>query len=136
MASSYLTNIHTRTIITENMIFHNVYMSKYVQSKKKKTFQFSIKDFACKCDQIHSFLRIWSYLLTKSLMKNFIFMYWLSLKAWNRIRIFSHCLNNHKLNKSYRKYWFFQICSQMALIKINAIHDELPDLDCHLDYRD
>ena len=35
MASSYLTNIHTRTIITENMIFHNVYMSKYVQSKKK-----------------------------------------------------------------------------------------------------
>ena len=36
MASSYLTNIHTRTIITENMIFHNVYMSKYVQSKKKK----------------------------------------------------------------------------------------------------
>ena len=33
----------------------------------------SIKDFFSKSDQIHSFLRIWSYLLKKSLMKNFIF---------------------------------------------------------------
>ena len=35
--------------------------------------KFSIKDFLCKCDQIRSFLRIWSNLLKKSLMKNFIF---------------------------------------------------------------
>ena len=35
--------------------------------------KFSIKDFFSKCDQIHSFLRIWSHLLKKSLMKNFIF---------------------------------------------------------------
>ena len=37
---------------------------------------FSIKDFLRKCDQIHSlrsFLQIWSQLLKKSLMKNFIF---------------------------------------------------------------
>ena len=33
----------------------------------------SIKDFFSKCDQIRSFLRIWSYLLKKSLMENFIF---------------------------------------------------------------
>ena len=32
-----------------------------------------IKDFFSKCDQIHSFLRIWSHLLKKSLMENFIF---------------------------------------------------------------
>ena len=31
-----------------------------------------IKDFFSKCDQIRSFLRIWSHLLKKSLMKNFI----------------------------------------------------------------
>ena len=30
---------------------------------------FSIKDSFSKCDQIHSFLRIWSHLLKKSLMK-------------------------------------------------------------------
>ena len=34
---------------------------------------FSIKDFLSKCAQICSFLRIWSHLLKKSLMENFIF---------------------------------------------------------------
>ena len=43
---------------------------------------FSIKDFFSKCDQIRSFLLIWSHLLKKSLMENFIFfcsisIYWL-----------------------------------------------------------
>ena len=33
----------------------------------------SIKDLFRKCDQIHSFLRIWSNLLKKSLIENFIF---------------------------------------------------------------
>ena len=44
---------------------HNV-----VTAQKMK---FSIKDFSSKCDQFRSFLRIWSYLLEKSLMENFIF---------------------------------------------------------------
>ena len=35
--------------------------------------KFSIKDFFGKCDQIRKKLRIWSHLLKKSLMKNFIF---------------------------------------------------------------
>ena len=35
--------------------------------------KFSIKDFFIKCDQIGSFLWIWSHLLKKSLMKNLIF---------------------------------------------------------------
>ena len=34
---------------------------------------FSIKDFFSKYDQIRSFLRIWSYLLKNSLVKNLIF---------------------------------------------------------------
>ena len=33
-----------------------------------------MKDFFSKCDQICSFLRIWSHLLKKSLMENFIFV--------------------------------------------------------------
>ena len=37
---------------------------------KKK---FNIKDFFIKYDQIHSFLQIWSHLLKKSLMENFVF---------------------------------------------------------------
>ena len=35
--------------------------------------KFSIKDFFSKCDQIRRFLQIWSHLLKKSLMENFIF---------------------------------------------------------------
>ena len=35
--------------------------------------ELSIKDFFSKCDQIRSFLRIWSHLPKKSLMENFIF---------------------------------------------------------------
>ena len=35
--------------------------------------KFSIKGFFSKYDQIRSFLRIWSLLLKKSLMENFIF---------------------------------------------------------------
>ena len=35
--------------------------------------KFFIKDFFSKCDQIRNFLRIWSPLLKKSLMENFIF---------------------------------------------------------------
>ena len=35
--------------------------------------KFSIKDFFIKFDQIRRFLRIWSHLLKKSLMENFIF---------------------------------------------------------------
>ena len=35
--------------------------------------KFSIKDFFSKCDQIHSFPRIWSHLLKKFFMENFIF---------------------------------------------------------------
>ena len=34
---------------------------------------FSIKNFLSKCDQIRSFLPVWSHLLKKSLMENFIF---------------------------------------------------------------
>ena len=35
--------------------------------------KFSIKDFFSKCDQIRRKLRIWSHLLKKALMENFIF---------------------------------------------------------------
>ena len=36
--------------------------------------KFSIKDFFSKCDQIRSFLGIWSYLVKQSLMKNVIYL--------------------------------------------------------------
>ena len=47
------------------------FLPGYVKHLQKM--KFSIKDFFSKCDQIRSFLRIWSHLLKKSLMENFIF---------------------------------------------------------------
>ena len=49
---------------------------------------FSIKNFFSKCDQIRSFLRIWSHLLKKPLMENFIFCAvtpWLTIDFHERI---------------------------------------------------
>ena len=43
--------------------------SHYIAQRMK----FSVKDFFSKRDQIRSFLRIWSYLLKKISMENFIF---------------------------------------------------------------
>ena len=39
-----------------------------------KKMKFSIKDLFSKCDQIRSFLRIWSHLLNKSFIENFFFL--------------------------------------------------------------
>ena len=44
-------------------------MAHYTAQKMK----FSIKDFFSKCDQIRWKLRIWSHLLKKALIENFIF---------------------------------------------------------------
>ena len=44
----------------------------FIDSTAQKM-KFSIEDFFSKCDQTCSLLRIWSHLLEKSLMENFIF---------------------------------------------------------------
>ena len=61
------------------MIFshlHGTYhlpLQLYTGVNNAQKMKFSIKDFFSKCDQIRSFLRIWSHLLKKPLMENFIF---------------------------------------------------------------
>ena len=51
---------------------HELYQST-AQSGTVQKMNFSFKYFFSKCDQVHSFLRIWSHLLKKSLKENFIF---------------------------------------------------------------
>ena len=46
--------------------------------------KFSIKDFFSKCDQIRWKLRVWSHLLKKSLMENFIFCAVINLNSVTR----------------------------------------------------
>ena len=51
----------------------NVSRLKSLNQCTTQKMKFSIKDFFSKCDQIRSYLWIWSHLLKKSLMENFIF---------------------------------------------------------------
>ena len=48
-------------------------ISVAVQWNTAQKMKFSIKDFFIKCEQIHRKLRIWSHLLKKPLIENFIF---------------------------------------------------------------
>ena len=64
-----------------NMIWlkkNSLECSRYTAQKMK----YSIKDFFSKCDQIRRKLQIWSQLLKKSLMKNFIFCVVISMMEW------------------------------------------------------
>ena len=51
------------------LLANRVFASNSLHKKMK----FSIKDFFSKCDQIRRKLRIWSHLLKKSLVENFLF---------------------------------------------------------------
>ena len=53
-----------------NVMNHKVSDDVILTAQKMK---FSIMDFFSKCDQIRSFLWIWSHFLKKSTMENFIF---------------------------------------------------------------
>ena len=53
-------------------------LSRQHRATTAQKMNFSIKGFFSKCDQIRRKLRIWSHLLKKSLMRNFIFVQCLS----------------------------------------------------------
>ena len=63
--------INSKNASHENFQF--IILSKSRRPNHCTKMKFSIKHFFSKCDQIHSFLRICSHLLKKSLMDNFIF---------------------------------------------------------------
>ena len=66
----------------------------YVTAQKM---EFSIKDFFIKCDQIRRKLQIWSHLLKKSLMDNFIFCAVCSLATMKLQMNFPNSNNFHNL---------------------------------------
>ena len=60
---------------------------------------FFIKEFFSKCDQIRSFLRVWSNLLMKSLMESFIFcaVCVRSFLVFSEGIVIEHCVKRAKL---------------------------------------
>ena len=65
----------------------------WLSSNTAQKMKFSIKDFFSRYDQIRSFLRIWSHLLKKSVIENFIFLHWKSLwpdpNNWISLNLYS-----------------------------------------------
>ena len=92
-------SLSVRCLITTKL--RNIFISRHNLNKKAiltkhftaQKMKFSIKDLFSKCDQIGRKLRIWSHLLKKSLMENFIF-----------------CAVFYKL-LSVLHFWFFAIGS-------------------------
>ena len=66
-----------------HFVFQTYKFQLYLRRHKKFSIKlkFSIKDFFSKCDQICSFQQIWSHLLKKPLMENFIFRAELDLNS-------------------------------------------------------
>ena len=65
-------NLKKRLCTVYSYVFWNFILNKFYFTAQKV--KFHIKDLVSKCDQIPSFLRVWSHLLKKSLMENFIFL--------------------------------------------------------------
>ena len=107
--------------------------------------KFSITDFFSKCDQMSSKLRIWSHLLKKSVMENFIFcatycenisiiVNVISKKSWKEIS--QHCILFHASTYSYlqiqqnRKYisnFILRLRDQQPIVRHDfcLLNDEL-----------
>ena len=85
----------------------NTFISLKRIKRTAQKIKFSIKNFFNKCDQIRNFLRIWSHLLMKSLMENFIFCACDDL-GLNTITSLRYILTNLKL------LWYI-FCQSRAL---------------------
>ena len=74
---------------------------------------FSIKDFFSKCDQIRSFLRIWSHLLKKCLLENFAFCAVMTDTDWHNSGQCQSSLHTKKAKSSIKD--FVSKCDQILI---------------------
>ena len=83
----------------------------WLLSDTAQKMKFSIKDFFSKCDQIRCFLRIWSDLLKKFLMENFIFCVVWNMRLINNFLagIYLVKINNRNTRTRY------EICSKLTM---------------------
>ena len=86
--------------------------AKYEKIRKKigqittQKLKFSIKNFFSKCDQIHSFMRIWSHLLKKFLMENFIFCA-------------LYCTRNRAITNAYQPSYCVFLSQNISKLMVN-----------------
>ena len=92
------------TIGPQKILLKNVIRLLFSQSTEQ-TLKFSIKDFFSKCNQIHSFQRIWSYLVKKSLMENFIFCAVVGLFLKIFLKLHEKCPNTEFFWSVFSRIW-------------------------------
>ena len=85
--------------------------------------KFSIKDFFSKCNQIRSFVSIWSYLLKKSLLKNFFFCGVLPVLNVSRANKIANNFNRQTHRKPELKNFWKYIASPVDMRKGYLHHD-------------
>ena len=100
--------IHVKCIEFSFSPFTSVQPTKWLNPAQKM--KFSIKSFFSRSDQIRSFLRIWSYLLKKSLMENLIFLF--SEKTSSAYDLLKTA------PKIFTKFAKKQLCWSLSLIKL------------------
>ena len=93
---------------------HLHYLAPHGTAQKMK---FSIKHFFSKCYQIHSFLRIWSHLLKKSLMQNFIFC-----AVWSNQRLALITITSPKLSTRFRFYLILKSARKCSVFVSLTLH--------------
>ena len=89
-------------------------ISKSLKKDTAQKMKFSIQNFFSKCDQIRSFLCMWSHLLKKSLMENFIFC-----AVRNEPQAFLSQLNQYP----HEQMCF---CVLLTYLKLNSVAAEVP----------
>ena len=65
--------VSIKSYLPREIVFFDLFAYYFYCSRTTQKIKFFIKNFFSKCEQIRRNLRIWSYLLRKSLMENFIF---------------------------------------------------------------
>ena len=104
--------------VTSTSFCHCRSVGRYFPTAAQKM-KFSIKDFFRKCDQIPSFLRIWSHLLKKTLTGKFIFCavqqghvsYWLVRQCTSQ-ELFWRCKVHH----------LYCVSTSLVLVLLNNLH--------------
>ena len=110
---------HHFILVKEVYIWCKNYETAHHTAQKMK---FSIKDFFSKCDQIRRKLRIWSHLLNKSLMENFIFVQChSSIYSYDELVKKQKILARNSINESvFRKLLFYRLfCIYFFLLFTN-----------------
>ena len=112
--SSEMLGITNRLTLLEKFPYSEFLWFVFFRIHTAQKIKFSIKSFFSKCDQICRKLRIWSHLLKKSLMENFIFN---AASDWIRTRKTSNTGTFYRVLMSQSRILISALISTLIISK-------------------